>query len=67
MLVSDVHQFPGHIACDSASRSEIVIPVHRDGEVFAVLDIDSPVEERFGEEDKKGLEQIVKCIEAGMA
>ena len=67
VLVSDVHQFPGHIACDSASRSEIVIPVHRDGEVFAVLDIDSPVEMRFGEEDKKGLGQIVKCIEAGLA
>ena len=67
VLVPDVHQFPGHIACDSASRSEIVIPVHRDGEVFAVLDIDSPVEERFSEKDKKGLEQIVKCIEAGMA
>lgn len=67
VLVPDVHQFPGHIACDSASRSEIVIPVHRDGEVFAVLDIDSPIKERFGEEDKKGLEQIVKCIEAGMA
>ena len=67
VLVPDVHQFPGHIACDSASRSEIVIPVHRDGKVFAVLDIDSPIEERFSEEDKKGLEQIVKCIEAGMA
>ena len=67
VLVPDVHQFAGHIACDSASRSEIVIPVHRDGEVFAVLDIDSPIKERFGEEDKKGLEQIVKCIEAGMA
>ena len=58
VLVPDVHQFPGHIACDSASRSEIVIPVHRDGKVFAVLDIDSPIEERFSEEDKKGLEQI---------
>ena len=62
----DVHQFPGHIACDSASRSEIVIPVHRNDEVFAVLDIDSPAAERFGEEDKKGLEQIVKCIEEGL-
>ena len=63
VVVPDVHQFPGHIACDSASRSEIVIPVHRNGEVFAVLDIDSPVKDRFGEKDKKGLEQIVKCIE----
>ena len=66
VVVPDVHQFPGHIACDSASRSEIVIPVHRNGEVFAVLDIDSPTAERFGEEDKKGLEQIVKCIEEGL-
>ena len=66
VVVPDVHQFPGHIACDSASRSEIVIPVHRNGEVFAVLDIDSPAAERFGEEDKKGLEQIVKCIEEGL-
>ena len=53
VVVPDVHQFPGHIACDSASRSEIVIPVHRNGEVFAVLDIDSPVKDRFGEKDKK--------------
>ena len=66
VVVPDVHQFPGHIACDSASRSEIVIPVHRNGEVFAVLDIDSPVKNRFGEKDKKGLEQIVKCIEEGL-
>ena len=66
VVVPDVHQFPGHIACDSASRSEIVIPVHRNGEVFAVLDIDSPVKDRFGEKDKKGLEQIVKCIEEGL-
>jgi GAF domain-containing protein len=43
-----------------------VIPVHRNGEVFAVLDIDSPVKDRFGEKDKKGLEQIVKCIEEGL-
>lgn len=66
VVVPDVHQFPGHIACDSASRSEIVIPVHRNGEVFAVLDIDSPVKDRFGEKDKKGLEQIVKCIKEGL-
>ena len=66
VVVPDVHQFPGHIACDSASRSEIVIPVHRNGEVFAVLDIDSPVKDRFGEKDKKGLEQIVKSIEEGL-
>lgn len=64
--VPDVHQFPGHIACDSASRSEIVIPIHKDGEVVAVLDIDSPVRERFSETDQAGLEQIVKCIEANV-
>ena len=51
-LVPDVHAFPGHIACDAASRSEIVVPIHRDGEVAAVLDIDSPVPDRFAEEDK---------------
>ncbi len=66
MLVPDVHQFPGHIACDSASRSEIVIPVHRAGEVVAVLDIDSPVKGRFNREDQKGLEQIVRQIENGL-
>ena len=49
-LVPDVHAFPGHIACDSASRSEIVVPIHRDGEVCGVLDIDSPVKDRFGNE-----------------
>ena len=64
--VPDVHQFPGHITCDSASRSEIVIPIHKDGEVVAVLDIDSPVRERFSEIDQAGLEQIVKCIEANV-
>ena len=53
-LVPDVHAFPGHIACDSASRSEIVVPLHRDGEVFAVLDIDSPLPARFDEKDKDG-------------
>ncbi|MBO4425335.1 MAG: GAF domain-containing protein [Spirochaetales bacterium] len=62
-LVPDVHKFHGHIACDSASNSEIVIPMHRNGEVFAVLDIDSPVFDRFTEEDKKGLESFVKILE----
>lgn len=62
--VMDVHQFPGHIACDSASRSEIVIPIHnQNGEVAAVLDIDSPKLARFDEEDKIGLEQCVKVLE----
>ena len=62
-LVPDVHKFHGHIACDSASNSEIVIPMHRNREVFGVLDIDSPVFDRFTEEDKKGLESFVKILE----
>ncbi|CEA05485.1 Free methionine-R-sulfoxide reductase [Metalysinibacillus saudimassiliensis] len=62
-VVEDVHQFPGHIACDAASRSEIVIPLHRDNEVIGVLDIDSPVTARFTEQDKQGLEKIVHLLE----
>ena len=62
-LVKDVHQFPGHIACDSASNSEIVVPIHKNGEVVAVLDIDSPSLSRFDETDKEGLEQFVKALE----
>ena len=62
-LVPDVHQFPGHIACDSASNSEIVVPIHVNGEIWGVLDIDSPYLERFTEEDKEGLEQFVKILE----
>ena len=62
-LVEDVHQFPGHIACDSASNSEIVVPIHKDGKVAAVLDIDSPKLARFNQEDKAGLEEFVKAIE----
>lgn len=62
-LVPDVHQFKGHIACDSASNSEIVIPMHRHGEVFGVLDIDSPLFGRFDENDKTGLEAFVKILE----
>jgi len=61
--VEDVHQFAGHIACDSASRSEIVIPFHRDGKVAGVLDIDSPVLSRFSQEDLEGLSAIVKILE----
>ena len=63
VLVPDVHQFPGHIACDAESRSEIVIPVHFDGKVAAVMDIDSPIPERFTGEDRTGLESIVKILE----
>ena len=63
MLVEDVHQFPGHIACDSASNSEIVVPIHKDGKVVAVLDIDSPKLARFNQDDKAGLEEFVMAIE----
>ncbi len=62
-LVPDVHAFPGHIACDGASRSEIVVPLHRFGEVVAVLDIDSPVLNRFSEDDRAGLEAFAAVIE----
>lgn len=62
-LVADVHQFPGHIACDAASQSEIVMPVMRDGELFGVLDIDSPITNRFDEIDQDHLEQFVKTLE----
>lgn len=62
-LVYDVHQFPGHIACDSASNSEIVLPLHKDGKVVAVLDIDSPTVGRFTEEDREGLAEIAKILE----
>lgn len=62
-LVYDVHDFPGHIACDSASNSEIVLPIHVNGEVWGVLDIDSPVVGRFTEADREGLEKIVAVLE----
>ncbi len=63
VLVPDVHQFPGHIACDSASESEIVVPVHVRGELYGVLDIDSPFKNRFSEADRAGLELFVKVLE----
>ena len=63
VLVPDVHQFPGHIACDGASESEIVIPVHDGDTVRAVLDIDSPVKDRFTAADREGLEALVRMIE----
>ena len=62
-VVPDVHLFPGHIACDSASESEIVIPIRRDGQIAAVLDIDSVVKDRFSAEDAEGLEAFVRLIE----
>ena len=64
--VADVHAFPGHIACDSASRSELVIPIHRGGRVWGVLDIDSPHENRFTPEDQQGLEACVQVLEKAL-
>jgi len=61
--IADVHQFDGHIACDAASNSEIVIPVMRDHQVVAVLDIDSPSLARFNETDQAGLEKLVNSFE----
>jgi GAF domain-containing protein len=64
-LVPDVHAFPGHIACDSASRSEIVVPIRVNGRVLGVLDIDSPIINRFDTTDQEGLETFVQILEAG--
>ncbi|MCI9421997.1 MAG: GAF domain-containing protein [Dorea sp.] len=63
MRVENVHEFPGHIACDSASLSEIVIPIHNAKEVIGVLDIDSPHLARFDEEDQRGLSELVRILE----
>ena len=62
-LVYNVHDFPGHIACDCASNSEIVVPIHVRGEIWGVLDIDSPEIGRFTESDKLGLEAFVRVLE----
>ena len=62
-LVYDVHQFPGHIACDGASNSEIVVPIHAGDRIVGVLDIDSPLTGRFTEEDRVGLEEFVHVLE----
>ena len=61
--IENVHEFPGHIACDGASNSEIVIPIHKNGEIYGVLDIDSPKLGRFSKEDQIGLEDFVKTLE----
>jgi len=61
-IVPDVHQFPGHIACDSASLSEIVIPIYKNDEVYGVLDVDSPILNRFGELENKYLQEICELI-----
>ncbi len=66
-LVKNVHEFPGHIACDSASNSEIVVPIHAKNSVYGVLDIDSPQFSRFSEEDRDGLEAFVRILESTTA
>lgn len=66
LRVDNVHEFPGHIACDGASNSEIVIPIIKDGEVYGVLDIDSPEFSRFTEVEEKYLTEVVKYIEASI-
>jgi len=63
LVVPDVHAFPGHIACDGDSQSEIVVPIHRNGEVIGVLDIDSPVLNRFDDADCEGLTALAQCFE----
>ncbi|MEO3866172.1 GAF domain-containing protein [Rheinheimera fenheensis] len=66
-LVKDVHEFPGHIACDAASNSEIVLPLRHQGDIIAVLDIDSPSLARFDSEDQAGLEQLISVFEQHLA
>lgn len=62
-LVDDVNTFPGHIACDANSKSEIVVPIHVNNEIIGVLDIDAPITQRFSKGDKQGLEEIVSILE----
>lgn len=63
-LIEDVHQFSGHIACDAASNSEIVLPIVKNNQIIAVLDMDSPEIGRFDIEDRKGLSQIVEILQS---
>ncbi len=65
-LVSDVHAFSGHIACDSASRSELVVPLHVNGKTFGVLDLDSPILSRFTEADREGMERLARVLEQNL-
>ena len=65
-LVFDVHAFPGHIACDSASRSELVVPLRKNGAVFGVLDLDSPSLSRFTETDREGMERLAAVLEQNL-
>jgi GAF domain-containing protein len=67
LVVPDVHAFPGHIACDAASRSEIVVPLIRDGELLGVLDVDSPLPGRFTEADRAGLEAAAEVFVQALA
>lgn len=62
-LVDDVNTFPGHIACDANSKSEIVVPIHVDNEIIGVLDIDAPITQRFSKGNQQGLEEIVSILE----
>jgi GAF domain-containing protein len=62
VLVPNVHEFPGHIACDSASNSEIVVPLMKDAQLIGVLDLDSPLEARFDQEDARGLESLARIL-----
>lgn len=62
VLVRDVHAFPGHIACDAASRSELVVPIVIDGSVAAIIDLDSPTLARFDDDDRRGIEQIARIL-----
>lgn len=62
MRIEDVHQFPGHIACDAATKSEIVIPIIKDDKLIGVLDIDSPIPNRFDESDQQGLEKFTESL-----
>lgn len=66
-LVEDVHAFPGHIVCDANSKSEIVVPIHVNGEIIGVLDIDAPIKGRFNEKDAQGLQAIVSVLENQLA
>jgi GAF domain-containing protein len=66
LVVQDVHQFPGHIACDEASASEIVIPILKDDKLIGVLDVDSPVKARFDEMDRQGLQGYVDILSANI-
>jgi GAF domain-containing protein len=65
-LISDVHAFSGHIACDSASRSELVVPLHVNGKTFGVLDLDSPILSRFTEADREGMERLARVLEQNL-